>query len=139
MAVKEITDYTQRLDRLYILHKEQPIDPDFLYEELKRVCVAVFGYSPDDVEEDLIPPQHLKWFNKVINQDDDGYEAQRWARRKGYDIRGLQWDNWPTVLWMILAKSLGILTPENKAAVKLKREAEQLIANKRKGVISGAR
>jgi hypothetical protein len=39
---------------------------------------------------------------------------------------------------MHIPQSLGILTPENKAAPRLNRDAKDFIANKRKGVISGA-
>jgi hypothetical protein len=131
-----IHDSAGRLTRLNVFNQDRPIDDDQLDDELYAVCKKVWGYTPDDVDESLLSAADTEWFEQL-----DDFDAADFAEEHGYDLYIEDTDrilhDWGTFAFMILAEARGLLTPENKAAYALKREAEQFIDNKSRGVLNG--
>ena len=134
--MRKLADLCTRLTRLHAFDEDRPIAPEMLTQELDRVCLAVWGCTIEEFDEDLVPPSALDWF-----RDADEDAAVDYSERRGYDlwmdgVDDYLHDFWDFI-WMIMAEEHGLVTPERRAEYALKREAEDFVEGKRDGVISG--
>ena len=132
-----IYDRAERLDRLNVMYEEREIDEGEFQEEFKRVCLRIWELTPDDVDEYALAPADLRWFEELTEES-----AVEFARANGYDLLthdGRVLDDWEWFMFMILATLRGVIadTPEKRAALKLRREADEHAANRRAGILSG--
>ncbi len=134
MALTRIADFARSLSRLHQLARRQPIDDDQIDREFNAVCVSVWGYSTDDLSDELFSAADHGWLDSL-----DEAQARIFAAGQGYDLiddTGMLTDWWG-FCWMILAEQRGLLTPENRAAARGRIEEKYLSAPNVIGVIVG--
>src|SRR3954467_4516530 len=109
-ALTRIADFARSLSRLHRATPRQLIDDDQIDREFNAVCLSVWGYTTDDVSDDLFSLDDHAWLDQL-----DEAHARLFAAGQGYDLDsddGLLTDWWG-YCWMILAEMRGLLTPEN--------------------------
>ena len=110
------------------------IDDDQIDREFNAVCLSVWGYTTDDVSDELFTLDDHAWLDSL-----DEAHARIFAAEQGYDLiddDGMLTDWWG-YCWMILAEKRGLLTPENRAAARAAIEEKSLSAPNVIGVIVG--
>ena len=75
------------------------------------VCLVIWGYTFDDIDEDLLSVEDRRWYEEAEEAD-----AVEFAEQHGYDLYIEEGtfcllDDWDLFLAMILAKARGIPHP----------------------------
>ncbi len=129
-----IADFARTLSRLHKAARHRCIDDDAIDREFNAVCRSVWGYTTDDISDDLFPVEDHAFLDAL-----DEAQARIFAAAQGYDLiddEGMLTDWWG-FCWMILAEKRGMLTPENRAASRAAIEEKYLMAPNVIGVIVG--
>ena len=129
-----IADFARTLSRLHQAARRRVIDDDAIDREFNAVCRSVWGYTTDDISDDLFSVEDHGFLDAL----DEG-RARIFAAAQGYDLiddEGMLTDWWG-YCWMILAEKRGLLTPENRAAARAAIEEKYLSAPNVIGVIVG--
>jgi len=84
---------------------------DQLSEGFDTVCLVIWGYTFDDIDEDLLSVEDRRWYEEAEEAD-----AVEFAEQHGYDLYIEEGtfcllDDWDLFLAMILAKARGIPHP----------------------------
>jgi hypothetical protein len=114
-ALTRIADYARSLSRLHHASRRRPIDDDAIDRAFNTVCLSVWGYTTEDVPDDLLSQQDHAFLDGL-----DEAKARIFAAGQGYDLvddQGMLTDWWG-YCWMILAEKRGLLTPENRAVAR---------------------
>jgi hypothetical protein len=133
-ALTRIADFARSLSRLHQAARRQRIDDDQFDREFNAVCQSIWGYTIDDVSDDLFSTEDHLFLDTL-----DEAHARIFAAEQGYDLvdeTGMLTDWWG-FCWMILAEKRGLLTPENRAAARAAIEEKYLAAPNVIGVIIG--
>ena len=107
---------------------------DAIDREFNTVCHSVWGYTTDDISDDLFSDADHAFLDSL-----DEAHARIFAAEQGYDLvddDGMLTDWWG-YCWMILAEKRGLLTPENRAAARAQIEEKYRAAPNVIGVIVG--
>ena len=114
-ALTRIADFARSLSRLHQAARRQRIDDDQFDREFNAVCHSIWGYTIDDVSDDLFSTEDHLFLDTL-----DEAHARIFAAEQGYDLVGDQGmlTDWWGFCWMILAEKRGLLTPDNRAAVR---------------------
>lgn len=133
-ALTRIADFARSLSRLHLMSRRHPIDDDQFDREFNAVCMSVWGYTSDDISDELFSIADHAWLDSL-----DEAQARIFAAEQGYDLvddTGMLTDWWG-YCWMILAEKRGLLTAENKTAARAAIEEKYLLAPNVIGVIVG--
>ena len=133
-ALTRIADFARSLSRLHQTSRRQVVDDDAIDREFNAVCQSVWGYTTDDISDDLFSDQDHVFLDSL-----DEAHARIFAGQAGYDLvddEGILTDWWG-YCWMILAEKRGLLTPENRAAARAQIEEKYRAAPNVIGVIVG--
>ena len=133
-ALTRIADFARSLSRLHRASRSQVIDDDAIDREFNAVCQSVWGYTTDDISDDLFCDADHVFLDSL-----DEAHARIFAAEQGYDLvddEGMLTDWWG-FCWMILAEKRGLLTPENRACARAAIEERYLAAPNVIGVIVG--
>ncbi len=133
-ALTRIADFARTLSRLHRTSRRQAVDDDAIDREFNTVCQSVWGYTTDDISDDLFSDADHVFLDSL-----DEAHARIFAAEHGYDLvddEGMLTDWWG-YCWMILAEKRGLLTPENRAASRAAIEEKYLSAPNVIGVIVG--
>ena len=133
-ALTRIADFARSLSRLHRVSRSRLVDDDQLDREFNAVCRSVWGYTTDDISDDLFSDDDHAFLDSL-----DEAQARIFAAGQGYDLiddEGMLTDWWG-YCWMILAEKRGLLTPENRAAARARIEEKYLAAPNVIGVIVG--
>jgi hypothetical protein len=129
-----IADFARTLSRLHQAARRRVIEDDAIDREFNAVCRSVWGYTTDDISDDLFSVEDHAFLDAL-----DEAQARIFAAGQGYDLiddEGMLTDWWG-FCWMILAEKRGMLTPENRAASRAAIEEKYLTAPNVIGVIVG--
>jgi hypothetical protein len=110
------------------------VDDDAIDREFNAVCQSVWGYTADDISDDLFSDADHVFLDSL-----DEAQARLFAAEQGYDLvddEGMLTDWWG-YCWMILAEKRGLLTPENRTAARAQIEEKYRAAPNVIGVIVG--
>src|SRR3569833_3341636 len=110
------------------------VDDDQNDREFNAVCQSAWGYTTDDISDDLFSAADHLFLDTL-----DEAHARIFAAEQGYDLvddRGMLTDWWG-FCWMILAEKRGLLTADNRAAARAAIEEKYLAAPNVIGVIIG--
>jgi len=133
-ALTRIADFARSLSRLHRASHHQLVEDDAIDREFNAVCLSVWGYSTDDISDDLFSEGDHAFLDAL-----DEAHARLFAAEQGYDLvddEGMLTDWWG-YCWMILAEKRGLLTPENRAAARARIEEKYRSAPNVIGVIVG--
>lgn len=133
-ALTRIADFARTLSRLHKASRTRVVDDDQIDREFNAVCQSIWGYSTDDVSDELFSNADHAFLDTL-----DEAQARIFAAGQGYDLvddNGMLTDWWG-FCWMILAEQRGLLTPENRAAARAAIEEKYLAAPNVIGVIVG--
>src|SRR5215475_8627823 len=133
-ALTRIADFARTLSRLHQASRRRAIDDDQIDREFNAVCMSVWGYTTDDISDDLFSATDHTFLDGL-----DEARARIFAAEAGYDLvddEGMLSDWWG-FCWMILAEKRGLLTAENRAAARAAIEDRYLSAPNVIGVIVG--
>ncbi len=133
-ALTRIADFARMLSRLHKASRTRSVDDDQIDREFNAVCQSVWGYTTDDISDDLFSDADHAFLDTL-----DEAQARIFAAEQGYDLvddTGMLTDWWG-FCWMILAEKRGLLTPENRAAARAAIEEKYLAAPNVIGVIVG--
>jgi hypothetical protein len=133
-ALTRIADFARTLSRLHKASRTRVVDDDQIDREFNGVCQSIWGYSTDDVSDELFSNADHAFLDTL-----DEAQARIFAAGQGYDLvddNGMLTDWWG-FCWMILAEKRGLLTPENRAAARAAIEEKYLAAPNVIGVIVG--
>ena len=133
-ALTRIADFARTLSRLHKASRRRRVDDDQFDREFNAVCQSVWGYTTDDISDDLFSDADHAFLDTL-----DEAQARIFAAEAGYDLvddNGMLTDWWG-FCWMILAEKRGLLTPENRAAARAAIEEKYLTAPNVIGVIVG--
>ena len=133
-ALTRIADFARTLSRLHKTSRRRFVDDDEIDREFNTVCMSVWGYTTDDISDDLFPVEDHAFLDAL-----DEAQARSFAAAQGYDLideEGMLTDWWG-FCWMILAEKRRLLTPENRAASRAAIEEKYLLAPNVIGVIVG--
>ena len=133
-ALTRIADFARTLSRLHQVSRRRIVDDDEIDREFNAVCASIWGYTIDDISDDLFSAQDHAFLDAL-----DEAQARIFAAEAGYDLvddTGMLTDWWG-FCWMILAEKRGLLTPENREAARAAIEEKYLAAPNVIGVIVG--
>ena len=133
-ALTRIADFARTLSRLHKTSRRRCVDDDQFDREFNAVCQSVWGYTTDDISDDLFSDADHAFLDTL-----DEAQARIFAAEAGYDLvddNGMLTDWWG-FCWMILAEKRGLLTPENRAAARAVIEEKYMTAPNVIGVIVG--
>jgi hypothetical protein len=133
-ALTRIADFARTLSRLHKASRRRCVDDDQFDREFNAVCQSVWGYTTDDISDDLFSDADHAFLDTL-----DEAQARIFAAEAGYDLvddNGMLTDWWG-FCWMILAEKRGLLTPENRAAARAAIEEKYMTAPNVIGVIVG--
>ena len=133
-ALTRIADFARMLSRLHKTSRTRSVDDDEIDREFNTVCQSVWGYTTDDISDELFSDADHAFLDTL-----DEAQARIFAAEQGYDLvddTGMLTDWWG-FCWMILAEKRGLLTPENRAAARAAIEEKYLAAPNVIGVIVG--
>ena len=133
-ALTRIADFARTLSRLHQASRRRAVDDDQIDREFNAVCQSVWGYTTDDISDDLFSDADHAFLDTL-----DEAHARIFSAEAGYDLvddNGMLTDWWG-FCWMILAEKRGLLTPENRAAARAAIEEKYLTAPNVIGVIVG--
>lgn len=131
-ALTRIADFARTLSRLHAASRVRSVDDDQIDREFNAVCMSVWGYTTDDITDDLFAPNDHEFLDTL-----DEAHARLFAASHGYDLvddEGILTDWWG-YCWMILAEKRGLLNPENRAAARAAIEEKYMAAPNVIGVI----
>jgi hypothetical protein len=133
-ALTRIADFARSLSLLHRASRRQPVDDDAIDREFNAVCLSVWGYSTDDISDDLFSDADHVFLDSL-----DEAQARLFAAEQGYDLVGDEGmlTDWWGYCWMILAEKRGLLTAENRAAARAQIEERYRSAPNVIGVIVG--
>jgi hypothetical protein len=80
--MKRVADHCDRLTRLQVMFAEKEFMPEEIDRELWAVCVKIWGYTPDDGDDEELPADLQNWLD-VVDENDDAQAAQRFANDSG--------------------------------------------------------
>jgi hypothetical protein len=133
-ALTRIADFARSLSRLHRVSRHTAVDDDAIDREFNAVCMSVWGYSTDDISDDLFSDADHVFLDSL-----DEAHARIFAAEQGYDLvddEGMLTDWWG-YCWMILAEKRGLLTADNRAAARARIEEKYRSAPNVIGVIVG--
>jgi hypothetical protein len=133
-ALTRIADFARTLSGLHQASRRRAVDDDQIDREFNAVCTSVWGYTTDDIGDELFASDDHAFLDTL-----DEAHARIFAAGQGYDLvddTGMLTDWWG-FCWMILAEKRGLLTPENRAAARAAIEEKYLAAPNVIGVIVG--
>jgi len=133
-ALTRIADFARTLSRLHQASRYRMIDDDEIDREFNAVCMSVWGYTTDDMSDELFSAEDHAFLDAL-----DEARARIFAGGQGYDLvddEGMLIDWWG-YCWMILAEKRGLLTAENRAAARAQIEEKYRSAPNVIGVIVG--
>ena len=133
-ALTRIADFARALSLLHKTARRRAVDDDEIDREFNAVCQSVWGYSTDDISDELFSAADHAFLDQL-----DEAQARIFGAEAGYDLvddEGMLTDWWG-FCWMILAEKRGLLTPENRAAARVAIEERYLAAPNVIGVIVG--
>ena len=133
-ALTRIADFARPLSRLHKAARHRAVDDDQIDREFNAVCMSIWGYTTDDISDDLFSTEDHVFLDSL-----DEAHARIFAGEQGYDLvddQGMLTDWWG-FCWMILAEKRGLLTAENRAAARAAIEEKYLAAPNVIGVIVG--
>src|SRR6202012_252104 len=133
-ALTRIADFARTLSRLHQASRRRAVDDDQIDREFNAVCMSVWGYTIDDISDELFSADDHGFLDTL-----DEAHARIFAAEQGYDLvddSGMLTDWWG-FCWMILAEKRGLLTDENRAASLAAIEEKYLAAPNVIGVIVG--
>ena len=133
-ALTRIADFARSLSRLHKTSRRQAVDDDAIDREFNAVCQSVWGYTTDDISDELFSDEDHVFLDSL-----DEAQARLFAAEQGYDLvedDGMLTDWWG-YCWMILAEKRGLLTAENRAAARAQIEEKYRAAPNVIGVIVG--
>ena len=133
-ALTRIADFARTLSRLHKTSRRRIVDDDEIDREFNAVCQSIWGYTIDDISDDLFSTEDHLFLDTL-----DEAHARIFAAEHGYDLvddHGMLTDWWG-FCWMILAEKRGLLTPDNRAAARAAIEEKYLAAPNVIGVIIG--
>jgi hypothetical protein len=134
LALTRIADFARALSRLHTAARRRAVDDDQIDREFNAVCMSIWGYTTDDISDDLFSVEDHAFLDTL-----DEAQARIFAAEQGYDLvddEGMLTDWWG-FCWMILAEKRGLLTAENRAAARAAIEEKYLAAPNVIGVIVG--
>jgi len=133
-ALTRIADFARSLSLLHRASRHKPIDDDAIDREFNAVCLSVWGYSTDDISDELFSDADHVFLDSL-----DEAQARIFAAEQGYDLVGDDGmlSDWWGYCWMILAEKRGLLTAENRAAARAQIEERYRSAPNVIGVIVG--
>ncbi|MGJ4998521.1 hypothetical protein ACQR0Z_29125 [Bradyrhizobium sp. HKCCYLS3077] len=134
LALTRIADFARTLSRLHKTARRRVVDDDQIDRAFNAVCMSVWGYTTDDISDDLFSATDHTFLDGL-----DEARARIFAAEQGYDLvddEGMLSDWWG-FCWMILAEKRGLLTPDNRAAARAAIEEKYLEAPNVIGVIVG--
>lgn len=124
-----LSDFTRELERHQAWGSDEDIDREF-----NAVCRAIWGYTPDDFDDDGFSKEDHDWLDELSPR-----RAAEFALENGFDLadyaNGGFVSDWWGFAWMILAEKRGFLTPEHRAATWKKHDARLLAREKVVAVI----
>jgi hypothetical protein len=133
-ALTRIADFARTLSRLHQASRRRPVGDDEIDREFNAVCMSVWGYTLDDVGDELFSAKDHAFLDSL-----DEAHARIFAAEQGYDLvdeAGMLTDWWG-FCWLILAEKRGLLTPDNRAAARAAIEERYLATPNVIGVIVG--
>lgn len=133
-ALTRIADFARSLSRLHQASRHRLVDDDQIDREFNAVCMSVWGYTIDDISDDLFSTEDHVFLDTL-----DEAQARIFAAAQGYDLvddHDMLTDWWG-YCWMILAEKRGLLTLENRAAARAAIEDQYLSVPNVIGVIVG--
>lgn len=133
-ALTRIADFARTLTHLHHAARLRLVDDDEIDREFNAVCRSVWGYTIDDIGDELFALEDHAWLDSL-----DESKARIFAAGQGYDLVddvGMLTDWWG-FCWMILAEKRGLLTPENSAAARVRIEETYRAGGNVIGVIVG--
>jgi hypothetical protein len=133
-ALTRIADFARSLSLLHRASRPKPIDDDAIDREFNAVCLSVWGYSTNDIGDELFSDADHVFLDSL-----DEAQARIFAAEQGYDLvddDGMLTDWWG-YCWMILAEKRGLLTAENRTAARAQIEEKYRAAPNVIGVIVG--
>jgi hypothetical protein len=133
-ALTRIADFARSLSRLHQASRYRLVEDDQIDREFNAVCMSVWGYTIDDISDDLFSTEDHVFLDTL-----DEEQARLFAAGQGYNLvddHGMLTDWWG-YCWMILAEKRGLLTPDNRAAARAAIEDEYLSMPNVIGVIVG--
>src|SRR5690349_21922208 len=131
-ALTRIADFARALSLLHKTARRRAVDDDQIDREFNAVCQSVWGYTTDDISDELFSDADHAFLDTL-----DEAQGRIFAAEQGYDLvddSGMLTDWWG-FCWMILAEKRGLLTPENRAAARAAIEEKYLAAPNVIGVI----
>src|SRR6516164_1351859 len=131
-ALTRIADFARALSQLHRASRQRAVDDDAIDREFNAVCMSVWGYTTDDISDELFSVEDHAFLDTL-----DEAHARIFAAERGYDLvddSGMLTDWWG-FCWMILAEKRGLLTAENRAAARAALEDKYLAAPNVIGVI----
>jgi len=134
LALTRIADFARTLSRLHQAARHRAVDDDQIDREFNAVCMSVWGYTTDDISDDLFSIADHAFLDTL-----DEAHARIFAAEQGYDLiddEGMLTDWWG-FCWMILAEKRGLLTPESRSAARAAIEEKYRTAPNVIGVIVG--
>ena len=131
-ALTRVADFARTLSWLHQASHHRLIDDNEIDREFNSVCRSIWGYTIDDVSDDLFSAGDHAFLDTL-----EEAHARIFAAEQGYDLvddNGMLTDWWG-YCWMILAEKRSLLTPENRAAARAAVEEKYLAAPNVVGVI----
>jgi hypothetical protein len=131
-ALTRIADFARTLSRLHQASRHRFVEDDEIDREFNAVCMSVWGYTTDDISDDLFSAEDQAFLDTL-----DEAQARIFAAAQGYDLvddNGMLTDWWG-FCWMILAEKRGLLTAENRTAARAEIEEKYLASPNVIGVI----
>ena len=93
-ALTRIADFARSLSRLHRASRHTPVDDDAIDREFNAVCMSVWGYTTDDLSDDLFSDADHAFVDSL-----DEARARIFAAEQGYDLvddEGMLTDWWAT-------------------------------------------
>src|SRR5215475_12996929 len=116
-ALTRIADFARTLSRLHQASRRRAIDDDQFDREFNGVCMSIWGYTTDDISDDLFSVEDHAFLDTL-----DEAQARIFAAEQGYDL---------------VAEKRGLLKAEKRAAARAAIEEKYLAAPNVIGVIVG--
>ena len=125
-SLTRIADFARTLSRLHQAARRRPVDDDEIDREFNAVCMSVWGYTIDDISDELFSAKDHAFLDTL-----DEAHARIFAAEQGYDLvddQGMLTDWWG-YCWMILPKSAGC--SRRKTAPRRARRSRKSTARRR--------
>src|SRR5258708_15465787 len=80
-SLTRIADFARTLSRLHQAARRRPVDDDEIDREFNTVCMSVWGYTTDDISDDLFSTADHAFLDTL-----DEAHARIFAAEQGYDL-----------------------------------------------------